>query len=79
MTRTPLLISLALATAAAVAPAKPAPAAPAAQATVAKPAAVPAAQDRTPRYDWGRLGRFDYRTGKYVVAPDRVPLPGEGC
>lgn len=79
MTRTPLLISLALATAAAVAPARPAPTA---QATAAaRPPAVlaPTTQDRTPRYDWGRLGRFDYRAGKYVVAPDLVPLPGQGC
>lgn len=84
MTRTPLLISLALATVAAVATAKPAPAVQAAPA--AKPAAAavaPAPDDRTPRYDWRRVGIFDSRVGKMILAPDLVNGRalgfGQGC
>ena len=69
MRSTPLLISLALATVA-VAPTVRKPVAPAAK---------PAAEVRTARYDWRRLGTLDLKTGKMIVAPERVPLPGEGC
>ena len=76
MTRAPLLISLALATAAAVAPAKPAPVPQGS--TAAKPAAAATAEDRTPRYEWRRLGAFDVRSGKMIVAPEMVNPRGLG-